>query len=250
MSKVEEYRQALRSQADWQVYLRKNSGLPGPRGNLELAQAFAEVSTPAQIESALQIPLAEAPENSPGVFVVFCAITALGKAAARGQEPDFARLRAFASDERWRIREAVAFALQYVGDVDMKRLLKEMKQWAKGNCYEQRAAAAALAEPRLLKDPIAANQVLIIFDRITETIERATDTRDEGFRVLRQGMAYCWSVAIAASPEAGKPLLEKWLASPSPDVQWVMRENLRKNRLAKMDAKWVSACQKKLAARS
>jgi hypothetical protein len=52
-------------------------------------------------------------------------------------------------------------------------------------------------------------------------------------------LGYCWSVAVVALPEAGKPLMEKWLNSADPDVLWIMRENLRKNRLVKMDPVWV-----------
>ena len=57
----------------------------------------------------------------------------------------------------------------------------------------------------------------------------------DAFKTLRQGLGYCWSVAVAALPEAGKPLMEKWLASADPDIRWIMRENLKKNRLVRMD---------------
>jgi len=39
MSKRDQYREKLRTLEDWDAYLMKESGLPGPRGNLELAQA-------------------------------------------------------------------------------------------------------------------------------------------------------------------------------------------------------------------
>jgi hypothetical protein len=44
---------------------------------------------------------------------------------------------------------------------------------------------------------------------------------------------------IAALPDAGKPLMERWLVSPDPDIGWIMRENLKKNRLVRMDARKV-----------
>jgi hypothetical protein len=59
-------------------------------------------------------------------------------------------------------------------------------------------------------------------------------------------MGYCWSVAVSALPERGKPMLEKWLNSENKDVRWIMRENLKKNRLARMDANWVKACLARL----
>jgi hypothetical protein len=42
MTKVEEHRIALAGLEDWMPYIDANSGLPGPRGNLELVAACAE----------------------------------------------------------------------------------------------------------------------------------------------------------------------------------------------------------------
>ena len=42
MNKTEIYRQTLASLQDWEPYLLQESGLPGPRGNLELAQVVAD----------------------------------------------------------------------------------------------------------------------------------------------------------------------------------------------------------------
>jgi len=247
MSRIEEYRRKLSSLKDWAPFLRKNSGLPGPRGNLELAQAVAELASPKQIEEFLAIPNQRAKENTAGVFLVFCGVIALGMQIARGGTNQLPRLRAYASDPRWRIREATAMALQFVGDQDLQLLLSEARQWAGGNWYEKRAAAAAVAEPRLLKDPQTAREVIALLDRITSEIASAPTSSDESRRVLRQAMGYCWSVAIAAFPEEGKPAMEKWLAIERPDVRWIMKENLKKNRLVRLDPKWVKACAARLA---
>jgi hypothetical protein len=246
MSNINKYRQKLRTSKNWHQYLRRNSSLPGPRGNLELAQAFAELSGKKQIEELLVIPAELAKENTPGVFLVFCGVLALGKLAAHGEYDQLARLRQYASDPRWRIREATAMALQLVGDENIGILLQEMRAWSMGNWYEKRAAAAALAEPRLLKNNQTVLEVLGIFDTITADIASAQDSKSEAFKVLRQGMGYCWSVAVAALPEEGKPAMEKWLASQNTDIRWMMKENLKKNRLAKMDAAWVRACNNRL----
>ncbi len=184
-------------------------------------------------------------ENTPEVFVVFCGVMGLGKLAA-SQPELFNRLREYASDPRWRIREAVATGLQLTGDQDMDLLVREMQKWIKGNWYEKRAAAAALAEPRLLKQPRHGKQVLQILDRITASMEKQDKSKDESFKVLRQGMGYCWSVAVAALPEIGKPMMEHWLDCEDKDIRWMMKENLKKNRLVKMDAAWVKKCMKKI----
>ena len=242
MSKLEDYRQTLKKLDDWIPFLRKNSGLPGPRGNLELAYAVAEEGNEKQFRQLLSF---QAEENTQEVFLVFCGVMGLGKLAAN--EPKlFDQLRQYASDPRWRIREAVATGLQLVGDQDMDLLLKEMQKWSKGNWYEKRAAAAALAEPRLLKEPKYSRKVLQILDEITEAMENAAGSKDEAFKVLRQGMAYCWSVVVAALPEAGKPMMEKWSSSQDKDIRWMIKENLKKNRLVRMDADWVKECNLKL----
>jgi len=243
MSRLNEYREKIKGVNDLTSYLLKNSGLPGPRGNLELALAVAEEGTIEQFNRFLNT---EAEENTPQVFLVFCGVVGLGKLAAKGNPDLFPRLRGYASDPRWRIREGVATAMQYVGDTNMNELVKQMEGWSKGNWYEKRAAAAALAEPRLLNKQQIVIKVLEIFDQITSDIEKAGHPKDEAFKVLLKGMGYCWSVAVAALPKPGKQMMQKWLKSHNPDVKWILKENLKKNRLIKMDGAWVKACQEKL----
>jgi hypothetical protein len=129
-------------------------------------------------------------------------------------------------------------ALQRLGDASMDRLIAEMTAWSQCSLLEKRAAAAALCEPRLLKDKNSASSVLIILDSITGSLLEEHDRHSEEFLTLRQGLAYCWSVAVAALPEKGKLFMEKWLVSTDKDIRWMMRENLKKNRLIRMDATW------------
>jgi len=248
MSTIDLYRDTLKSLTDWIPYLLQESGLPGPRGNLELAHAVAQIGSREQFETFLSIPLEQAPTNNPHEFVVFCGVLGLGKLAAEGDHAQIARLRTYASDPRWRIREGVATALQLVGDCNMSLLLREMAVWAEGNWLEKRAAAAALAEPRLLKDTDSARAALKVIDSITSSMAASKERAGEDFRVLRQAMGYCWSVLVAALPAEGKTFMEKWLTSEDKDIRWMMRENLKKNRLLKADSAWTSAWQKKLAA--
>ena len=131
-------------------------------------------------------------------------------------------------------------ALQRWGDADMAGLLAAMTDWAGGNPLEQRAAAAALCEPRLLRQPEHAAAALKILDGITASVAQLIDRKSEAFKTLRQGLGYCWSVAAAALPDVGKPLMEKWFVDTDPDIRWIMRENLKKNRLVRMDTAWVA----------
>ena len=243
MSKVDEYRRTLRSLEHWDAYLLENSGLPGPRGNLELAQVVADEGTPTLFERYLALDHTRAPVNSSEEFLAFCGVLGQGQLLAAGDPQAAERLRHFASDPRWRTREAVAMALQHFGERDMDALLQLMEVWSQGSLLEQRAAAAALCEPKLLAKPEHACQTLEILDQITASVESSAERKSENFRVLRQGLAYCWSVAVAAFPAEGKRRMSKWFSSPDADIRWIMRENLKKNRLTRMDPVWVAEGQ-------
>ncbi|HLF26589.1 MAG TPA: hypothetical protein VJG32_09640 [Anaerolineae bacterium] len=160
MTKAEAYRAKLRTLKDWDAFLLKESGLPGPRANLELVQAVADEGDEKLFERYLAFDPESAPANSPPVFLAVCGVVGLGKLLAEGKTEVLATLRPYASDPRWRIREGVAMALQRWGDRDREALLHEMEKWRKGNLLEMRAAAAALCEPRLLRDERQANRVL------------------------------------------------------------------------------------------
>jgi hypothetical protein len=244
--KIAFYLEKLKSLKDWDDFLLDESGLPGPRGNLELAQAFAEIGNENLIKKYVSIKPEEAPVNSAKVFLTFCGVVGLGTLINKGKRKYLPQLRGFASDPRWRIREAVAMALQRVGDVDIDFLLREMNEWSKGNLLEKRAAAAALCEPRLLTSEKIAGAVLDILDDITSSIVGFQDKQNEGFEVLKKGLAYCWSVALVACPKKGKELMEKWIASHDKTVSGIMKENLKKNRLLRMDKEWVLNQMKKL----
>jgi HEAT repeat protein len=239
MTKADEYRTILHKLDHWDAYLLKESGLPGPRGNIELAQVVADEGNRQLFERYIAYTANEAPPNSPYEFLAFCGIVGLGRLLAEGDTDLLQTLRRYASDPRWRIREAVAMALQRLGDVDMGRLITAMREWSQGTPLEQRAAAAALCEPRLLGQAQAARAVLGILDQTTASIEQLDNRRSDDFLTLRKGLGYCWSVAVVALPAEGKVLMEKWLVRSDKDIRWIMKENLKKARLVRMDAAWV-----------
>ena len=211
--RTEKYRADLKRLPDWEPYLKKHSGLPGPRANLELV---AVVGDEADSDRLWRL------SASSDEFLALCGTAGLGRLMLSEPETVLAWLHELASDRRWRVREGVAMALQRVGRENMARLIAEMHAWADQGQYVQRAAAAALCEPALLKAPAQAAEVLLILDRITRSMAAAPDRRHESFRVLRQALGYCWSVAAAAAPARARPLMEKWLLSDDADVVWVM----------------------------
>ena len=72
MTKADEYRNKLSTLENWDAFLLKESGLPGPRGNLELAQVVADEGNQGLFERYLAYDADQAPTNSPYEFLAFC----------------------------------------------------------------------------------------------------------------------------------------------------------------------------------
>lgn len=118
MGKIEHYREHLRQMCDWEMFLLAESGLPGPRANLELAWAAAAEGDSAQFRGWLAVGPAEGPANTPGEFLALCGVLGYGRLLAAGDQTALDSLRQAAGDPRRRVREAAARALQRwsVGD--------------------------------------------------------------------------------------------------------------------------------------
>ncbi len=245
MSRHDQYVAELAGASERIPFLRQHSGLPGPRGNLELVQAAADVGEESDFREWIVSGSGDAPTDE---FLVVCGLVGLGRLAAEGRSAIIDELRTYAADPRWRVREGVAMALQRVGDADMGRLLAITVDWIDDRPYVQRAAVAAIAEPRLLKDGSAASTAVDVVDRVTEefAVQALEDRRSDEFRTLRQALAYCWSVIVVAAPERGKSRMEYWAQSADPDVRWVIRENLKKTRLLRLDPAWVNSLRSRL----
>jgi len=240
MTKKDLYIKELQELPQWDEYLLANSNLPGPRANLELMQAFIEVGDEATFLRYIDITSIQAPVDNPGEFLPFCGTVGLGKLIVSGQAQYFKTLRELAGDPRWRIREAVAWALQICGEKDCEFVIQNIIDWAKGNFLEQRALVAGLSHPSVVHSSLNAIKVLSVLDYVTRSVTEVENRQDEDFRILRKGLAYCWSVIIVAYPEAGKTVFEELLHLNDPDILWIIKENLKKNRLVKMDKEWVA----------
>jgi hypothetical protein len=228
--------------------LAANSNLPGPRGNLELADAFAKQAGdlgPGDgrwqlFQGWSRISAADAPTGDPREFLPFCALQAFGALYAmvdvEHRREIVAILRAAADDERWRTREGVAMAMQRIGEADMAALRAIVDAWLPAATLTgQRAIVAALAHPPILGDAETARYALAVADRIMANVQQADAAvrKSEGFRILRQALEYALSVYVAALPEEGFPRLRAWATDGDLDVQRIVHANLRKARLAK-----------------
>jgi hypothetical protein len=231
VSRVDTYRAELRrlERSQWAGYLRQHSGLPGPRGNIELAQALAEEADSASVDALIA---------TDDEYLVFCGVVGLGRQLAEGAGAEVEqRLRGFAADQRWRVREAVAMALQRLGDSDASRMLGMVSEWADDDSpLVQRAAIAGVCEPRLLRTTEAAATALAICERVTTALAARplAERRHPEVRALRKGLGYCWSVAVSADPDRGLPRFRALSRSPDQDVEWIVRENSKKSRLSRL----------------
>jgi len=247
MSKIDECLKDLGQITDKKElrdYLLAHSNLPGPRGNLELAAAAAQaVDAPQLIEWTL-LTADEAPVNTAEEFLTFCGVLGQGRLYNEGDARALDRIFWAASDPRWRTREAAAMALQAIGKKDLNKLTNILPRFYTGKPYEQRCAVAGLCEPCLLTAKLVEHYPIQMLDIVTRAFSAYTDRKDEGFIALKKGLAYGWSVAAAANLEYAKPFMEKWLQSDDKDVRWVMQENLKKNRLIRLDEEWVNRWKK------
>jgi len=212
-------------------YLDENSGLPGPRANLTLVDAFADVAPEELIWQLC---------GSPDEFRRLCAAAALGRLYLERPQDEAvrARLLELASDDNWRVREGVAMALQRVGDASRELLLGLVDGFLEGPSRVVRAAVAGICEPRLLRTPAMADAALDVCLRATARLRAVPfeQRRHDDVRTLRQALGYCWSVAIAAAPERGLRLwreLESHAATDA-DLSWIVSENRMKARLRRL----------------
>lgn len=209
----------------WPAYLTERSGLPGPRANLPLAIAAARRASEDAIAALL---------SDGGEFPVMCAAAARARRSAVPAEEHAAR--ALAADDRWRVREGVAIGLQLRAEEEPAPVAALVLEWVGDtDPLVQRAAIAAICEPRLLRTPEMAAAALDACRRATDHLAALpTDRRTApSARTLRQALGYCWSVAVAADPARGIPAFQS-LDSGDPDVAWIVKENLRKKRLASL----------------
>ena len=233
MTRVDAERAAFRAAPDRDAYLRSGSHLPGPRANLELLAAAAEEVEPAWARRWAD----HAPGTDPtDVFLICVGLVALGRLLAAGDETVLSTLRRRANDAEWRIREAVAIGLQRLGDERLDRLAQIAADWSvNGTPLEARAAVAAVAEPRLLRDGRLIEPALAVLDAATRQVMHAADRRADDVRVLRQALGYAWSVVVAADAGRVWDAFQKWAAVDDPDIRWIVAENLKKNRLRRLN---------------
>lgn len=231
-----------------EYYLREHSRLPGVRANLELVNSLSNLLTAVVPEQPDQVWMLlhylvqnerEVVSNTPDEFVVLCGVVAFGACATVRPQwhfEVFEMLEHFACSHSWRVREGVAMALQHLLPVIPDETLEFLSELAsKGNSFQQRASIAAIAEPSLLRTFVLIEAALAIQRKVLERLHAVSlDMRKhDDVRTLRQTLGYTLSVVTAVTPEKGFALMQDCASWVDPDINWILRENLKKKRLAK-----------------
>ncbi|MHA2274027.1 MAG: hypothetical protein ACXACI_19460, partial [Candidatus Hodarchaeales archaeon] len=122
-----------------------------------------------------------------------------------------------------------------------------LEQWGEeDNWLVLRAVATSTGEQCLKMDSDFALWVLGLHKKILSKIITASERSSEQFKALRKGLAYTLSVIVQAIPIEGFSYLHQLAEEQDKDITWIVRQNLKKNRLTRNYPKEVRAVEKKL----
>jgi hypothetical protein len=237
--------------------LARGSGLPGPRINQALVDAFAEESrSRGAAADRLLVELASldafvAPGATPLEMLPVCGVAG---AAARAAQDDAALERGLAllhdraDDLRFRVRDAVALGLARIGARRGAALADAVASWMDG-FFHAAAVVRALADPAWLAALPKPEAAVARLDEAFELAHGAqrSAARYPGHKALVE--------ALSASPRTlaerfGVPvfdLLERWAQVKDPVLREVVEKNLGGARLAGRHAAEVARVRAALA---
>lgn len=226
-------------------YLIKNSRLPGPRANLELLYAFTQEASEQEIMDSLNVD--KVIENSPEEFVLTCGVAASIYHASKTYGRVEFDYQKYANHWSWRVREGVCIGFQRSkAFLTPNQMVLDLQILSQGTPLEVRTYIATLCEPCLLNNYIDANWLLSELYTITLGHFDHNDRIEEPLKVLKKALAYCWSVALCGDSAKGTAFEKLLKHKSSKHIQWIMKENLKKKRLEKLDKDWVISLLKQI----
>ncbi|KZF12424.1 MAG: HEAT repeat domain-containing protein [Rhodococcus sp. (in: high G+C Gram-positive bacteria)] len=211
-------------------YLRRESGLPGPRANLTLVDQTATL-LPRRTLSGLA--------DEQDEYLAMCGVAGMARAcmSQAGQaDAELDQLAGYVRDPRWRLREGFVRGLQLAAVDNPTAVAELVHRWVRSpDLAVVRAAVEAICEPRLLKYSEMCAAALDACAVSTTTLsDTEAQPRTDRWRGLEQTLSYAWSVAVAAEPVRGLPMFEALEAAPSPLVRRIAVRNRTKKRLARL----------------
>lgn len=211
-------------------YLRRESGIPGPRANLTLVDEAA-----ASLPRRTLLRLADSQDE----YLAMCGVAGIARACmsqVTQADPELDQLAGYVRDSRWRLREGAVRGLQLAAVDNPIAVAELVHRWVRSpDPAVVRAAVEAICEPRLLKSREMCAAALDACAVSTTTLsETEGQPRTDQWRGLEQTLSYAWSVAVAAEPARGLPMFEALEAAPSPMVRRIAARNRTKKRLARL----------------
>lgn len=219
-------------------WLRRSSGLPGPRPNLDLARA---VGTAVASAGKTGAPLARALVQSGDEYLVIVGAMCEGARLAQKVDADraLAALHELAGDERFLVRDGVVHALRTALAARGDEVVRALASFTDGYLHAH-VALEALAEPTLLTSLHAEAEVLARLDEAFELADaspRAAE-RTQGLRTLRRGLPAQIRALASRFSDVLRWLEERTRAS-RPETREVVAEairSLRRSSLPQADA--------------
>jgi hypothetical protein len=237
--------------------LARGSGLPGPRVNQALVDAFADESKSrgAAVDRLLvemaSLDALAAPGASPLEMLPVCGVAGLALRAAQDDaafERGLPLLHDRADDLRFRVRDAVAGGLARIGARRGEKLVAALAPWMDGY-FHAAAVVRALGEQAWLTALASPDGALARIDEAFALAEGAprSAARYPGHKALVD--------ALSATPRAlaerfGVPVfdvLERWAASKEPFLREIVEKSLGGARLAGRHAADVARVRAALA---
>ncbi len=237
------------NQRPLEFYLRENGRLSGARVNLDLANDVAyllaavvtqrSVSVRALINYFFTNERKGGASSTPVEFVTLCGIIAAGACAsveASWREDTFTLLYGYADSSHLRIRGGVASAYRHLLTAAPEETGERLISLAReGSYFQQCAAIVTMDEQHLLYIPTVLATALQLQRLALEHVHAAPPParKRKDFYALRQALGYMLSVITVVAPEEGFALMRESATWNDPDITWILRENLKKKRLAK-----------------
>jgi protein required for attachment to host cells len=214
-------------------FLIKNSNLPGPRVNIELGFLLSEMyKDENELAKWLNIDESQAGTNDPMSYLPFCALICYGRIYTEKKDSKIInKIKKAANDPRWRVREACAFAFQIIGEHNFDVLKKIFSEWLlEANNLEKRCILVSLAHPKML-NTTRANYCLQVCDIILQHLDKSSPN----FPVLNKALEFTISVFVSKDVDTGSVFLEKWIKEKNKLINGIMKKNLSKNRIRKLN---------------
>jgi hypothetical protein len=222
--------------------LTRGSGLPGPRANQNLVDAFAEEtrSRGAEADRLIAAMAALDADQAPGAsaleFIPMCGVAGIGARAAaddRVRDRMISALHDRADDLRFRVRDEVVASLARVGARTGEALASDLSSWMDGY-FHAAAVVRALTDTAWLSQIASPDRVLARLDDAFALLKDAprSAARYPGHKALVEALHAAPGVIAARFGVPVFDMLERWSREKDPALREIVSKSLGGSRLA------------------